>query len=236
MHLFRVDKKDFIDPGHFRITGDDLLHIKRSLRKKENDHIFASDGEFIYKSRIKEFDNNSLLAEIVSKNRSSAHNKIKISLFAGLVKSSKFELLLNHAAQLGAAEIFPVITEYTQNRKISPNKLSRWEKIIHEASKQSFNPCPPVLKKIISFQEAILFKGPGILLHPYSKTGIKEILGKKKLNKINIYIGPEAGFSEDEIKLACKNKIDIVKMPYNILRSETAALALLSIIFYYRGS
>ncbi len=235
VHLFRIEKKDFIDPDHFEIKGDDLIHIKKSLRKKEKDHIFATDGLFIYKSKIKKLKEDSLAAEIISKKKACAQVVPDISLFTGITRFSNFELLLNYTAQLGVKEIYPMNTEYSQNISVSPNKLLRWKKIINEASKQSFNPFPPVLKKIIPFNEAIEFKGEKLLLHPYTDNKIKDILEKMNNNKINIYIGPEAGFSECEIKLACKNKINIVKLGYNILRSETAVITLVSnIIFYYQ--
>ncbi len=232
MHLFRIEKSNFIAPDMIKITNNDYMHIKKSLRKDKGDYIFTTDGIHIYKCQIKSIEKDSLSAGIISKKQVSGPQKAKISLFAGLIKFSNFELILDYATQLGVVEIYPVITEYTQNRTVNTNKINRWEKIINEASKQSFNPVPPVLKDVVLFRDVLQRIGLNILLHPYAENNIKEVLSKEKPDRINIYIGPEAGFSEHEIKLAKENKIDIVKLPYNILRSETAVISLISNILF----
>ncbi len=232
MHLFKIENENFTDPDIIKIKGENFIHIKKSLRKKVGNHIFFTEGKYIYECRIEQIEKKSLLAEILSRKRTFNKNKIKISLFISLIKFSNFEMILNYATQLGVAEIHPITTEYAQNSIINANKIARWEKIIREASKQSFNPCPPVLKKVVSFHDTLDYAGLKILLHPYADISLKDMLKKQESDEINVYIGPEAGFSENEIKLAKKNKINIVKLPYNILRSETAVISLVSNILF----
>ena len=234
MHLFKINKKNFTSSESVKIFGGDFIHIKKSLRKKHGDYIFTTDGIYIYKTKIKNIEKNSLTAKIISKKKVPFKNRINLHLFTGMIKFSKFELILDYATQFGVKEIQPIITKFTQKRSINTNRICRWQKIILEASKQSFNPAPPVLKDIKPFSQSLNYPGLKILLHPYIDNTLKDILPEKIPDRINIYIGPEAGFSDNEIKLAKENKINIVKLPYNILRSETAVISLLSnIIFFY---
>jgi len=234
MHLFQIKKKNLISTNTIKITGKDFQHIKKSLRKRKGDSFYTTDGSCIYECSIQKRERTFLFARIKSRKKVIISNKTKISLFIGMIQFSKFETILNSAVQLGVIDIYPLNTEFTQKRSITINKFKRWEKIIMEAGKQSFNPHPPVLKNIKAFAPALKLPGLNILLHPYAEKTLKEILPDKKPDRINIFIGPEGGFSENEIKLAIKNKAFVVKLPYNILRSEMAVVSTISnVIFFY---
>lgn len=233
MHLFKIDNKNFINHNTIIIEGDNFLHLIKPLRKKINDNIFVTDSFFIYKCKIIKITKNHLEANVLSKQPVIKNALIKISLYVSLIKYSHFELLLNTATQLGVNEIIPMQTDFSQ-KNTSLNRYNRWNKIIQEAAKQSFNPNPPVLKNIILFKNAIQSKGFNIMLHPPVKNNIKNILKPEISSIVNIYTGPEGGFSENEIKLATENKINIVTLPYHILRTETAVMTVVSnILFYY---
>ena len=175
-----------------------------------------------------------LEAHILSSRPVKKGNRTKLTLYIAMIKHSQFEMILNTATQLGVDTIIPMDTEFSCKIKASEEKLKRWNKIIFESAKQSFNPSPPALKEMTSFTKAVAAGKNGILLHPDSAHSIKEHLDPKTSEVLNVYIGPEGGFSKHEIKLAQKNKINIVKLPYHILRTETAVIAVISnILFFY---
>ena len=233
MPLFKIDKKNFINHKTIAIEGENFLHLIKPLRKKINDNIFVTDSFFIYRCKIIKITKNHLEADILSKQQVTKNALIKISLYVSIIKYSHFELLLNTATQLGVNEIIPIQTDFSQ-KNTSLNRYNRGNKIIQEAAKQSFNPNPPVLKNIIPFKNAIQSKGFNIMLHPSAENNIKNILKPEISSIVNIYIGPEGGFSENEIKLANRNKINIVSLPYYILRTETAVMSVVSnILFFY---
>ena len=166
--------------------------------------------------------------------------KTKITLFQGIPKKDKMELIIEKAIELGVYQIIPVVTERTivriNDKKKEEKKLLRWNKIAESAAKQSRRGIIPKVAPIIPYEEAI--KRANIMelsIIPYEKcVGIgktKEIMNDlKAISSIGIFIGPEGGFEEKEISLAKANKVIPISLGKRILRAETASLTVLSMM------
>lgn len=234
MHLFKIDNNNS-DNDHIYIKGNNFFHIIKVLRGKVDNIIYAKDTSYIYKLKIVNILKDSLQCLILSKEAIKNSQPFQVQLFLAIIKFSNFELILNSITQLGVNKIIPMQTEFTQKYDLSSNRISRWQKIIQEACKQSFNVQEPLLAETQNFKSAIQEQGINILFHPDAISLKDQLSGlKDKFSLINIFIGPEAGFSVNEIEMAKQNKSFIVSLPYPVLRTETAVIVAISnILFFY---
>ena len=173
-------------------------------------------------------------------NDTNTELKCKVTLFQALPKSDKMELIIQKAIELGVYEIVPVMTKRTivklKDKKKEARKQERWAMIAESAAKQSGRGIIPRISPVISFEDAIT-RGSSMDLAfiPYEKaTDIDKTRNFMKNLKdhktIGIYIGPEGGFEEDEIKIAKANNLIPISLGKRILRTETASLAILSMM------
>ena len=240
MHNFFIDKQNFIG-DKVKIEGSDFNHIKNVLRMKKGEQFFVSfDG----KSSLCEldcFEGEYALATIIEKDFADTSLPIEIYLFQGLPKSDKLELIIQKAVELGAYQIIPVQMERCiakiENNKIK-QKTERFNSIAESSAKQSKRTLIPTVSEPLSFKNALeMAKGLDILLIPYeNEQGIlstKNALAKiKKGDKVGIMIGPEGGFSLNEIDLAREVGLSI-SLGKRILRTETASITALSMLMLY---
>ena len=179
----------------------------------------------------------------------SEPSKVQITLLMSLIKNDNFDLVLQKATELGVSEIVPIITERTIKKDLN---MARSQRILVEASEQCGRSDVPVINPIKKLGDAvselnsvvagvteggvktgnITGKGSvGVFVCNQSGLDIKDILKKKNSYTDLIFlIGPEGGWSPKEIKLFEDSKIQFVKINQNVLRAETAAIAILSIL------
>ena len=240
MHRFYVTEVQIKDKM-ITITGVDVNHIKNVLRMKPGEEIVICNGQGkdCY-CIIKKVSESEITAEIRSEQDTGSELKTKITLFQGLPKMDKMELIIQKAVELGVHEIVPVMTKRTvvklEDKKKEEKKLERWQAIAESAAKQSGRGLIPKIKPVQSFQEAIRSaKEMEIGLIPYENAkGIqntREIMNSLgKYISIGVFIGPEGGFEESEIELAGMNEILPITLGKRILRTETAGFAILSMM------
>ena len=165
----------------------------------------------------------------------------RIWLFQGLPKSDKMEFIIQKAVELGAAGIVPVTTRNTVV-KLDPKKeeakVKRWQAIAESAAKQSKRSLVPRVSGIMTLKEAFDYvesQGFSVRLIPYEHEagmdGTKtELDAAGPGQDIAVFIGPEGGFDEREIELALSKGVRPISLGRRILRTETAGLALLSVL------
>lgn len=231
MPLFKVDKKN-IKHNIIQIQGENLKHLTKSLRKKKDDIIDITDSEYIIQAKIIDINKDHLKAQIISKNQASLLHH-SLTIYMSMTRFSTFDSICNIATQLGASRIVPVLSEYSNQISPPEKRIIRWKKIIEESAKQSYNIHPPLLEPMTTFSKAITEKGINILFEPEGKLNLKQVLKNVSTHPVNVFIGPEGGYSQNEIKLALKNKTNIVRLPFYILKSETAVITAVSNIIFY---
>lgn len=241
MHRFFVDGVNTQNDSII-ITGDDVNHIKNVLRLKSGDEILVGDGNGMdYQCRIEDITQEMVTASVVDVFKNAAELPVKITLFQGMPKSDKLELIIQKAVELGAYEIVPVLTKRTVVKiddKKAGKKIDRYNGIAESAGKQSGRGIIPEVKPFMTFKQAIEYaKTLDMNLIPYeeakgieySREVIKDIKGKKSLG---IFIGPEGGFAKEEVDKAVAMGAKCITLGNRILRTETAGLAVLSIIMF----
>ena len=165
----------------------------------------------------------------------------KLYLFQGLPKSDKMDLIIQKAVELGVYEIVPVVTRRTivkLDEKKEAKKLARWQGISESAAKQAGRGRIPSVSPPVSFKDALEFAGTlDSVIIPYEKAEGMEasravVKGLKNKKSVGIFIGPEGGFDTEEVDAAMESGAVPVTLGRRILRTETAGLAVLSVLMF----
>lgn len=241
MHHFFVSP-DQIDEKYVTITGGDVNHIKNVLRMKIDEELLISNGQDKdYYCKIESISDDEIKAIILDEEFEGTELPTELYLFQGLPKSDKMELIIQKAVELGAKEIIPVATKrcvVKLDDKKEASKIKRWQAISESAAKQSRRTIIPEISSVMSFKEAInRAKEFELGIIPYENfkdmKETREVLERvQKGIKIGIFIGPEGGFEESEIQYALENGIHPISLGKRILRTETAGLAILSVLMF----
>ncbi len=241
MAKFFIQETNIID-NTITITNEDANHIRNVLRHLVGDKIICSSENGIkYTTTIKTFEDNKVKLDIISKETDESEPKVNIDLFQGLPKSDKLELIIQKCVELGVNKIIPLVTKRTivkLDSNSANKKLIRWQRISYEASKQCLRGKVPIIENIKNFKDLKeIFKDYDLLLVPYENEkdiSLKEILLNldKDIKNIAIFIGPEGGFEEEEVATLVSNGAKSVSLGKRILRTETAAIAVLAMLIY----
>ena len=235
-----------IENEKITIIGKDVNHIKNVLRQKNGDEIIICDNttEQDYKCKIEKIEEEKILCEIQEKIENNSESNVKITIFQGLPKSDKMELVIQKSVELGVYDITPIEMKrcvVKLKEKDKAKKIERWQKIAEVAAKQSGRNQIPKINDIIPVKNICkLTEKYDLILVAYEKEEnttlkqvLKEIKQENKENlKIAVVIGPEGGIEEEEIEMLQQSGAKIITLGRRILRTETVALNMLSIILY----
>ena len=238
----------FVEPhqiqGNQIIIGDnDVNHIKNVLRMKPGEELAVSNGldGKEYRCGIVALEEDRIICELRFVKEDGVELASQVYLFQGLPKADKMEMIIQKCVELGVHAVVPVATKrcvVKLDDKKAKSKISRWQGIAEAAAKQSKRRIVPEVMDVISFKQALQFvKDFEVKVIPYelaediSKT--REIIGALQPGqKIAVFIGPEGGFEEAEIKEALESGVVPITLGKRILRTETAGLTIMSWIMY----
>ena len=226
----------------YLITGADYNHIKNVLRMNVGDTFLVSDNGVSNLCKIETVDGEYIMASVIEENYNDTTLPIKIYLFQGLPKADKMDLIIQKCVELGVEEIIPVemnrcVVKIESKKKQS--KIARWQSISESAAKQSKRNSIPKVADILTYKQALQkAQELDLLLVPYeskngmadTKTALAEI--KSGMN-VGILIGPEGGFSENEISEAFNCGGKVISLGKRILRTETAAITATAMCMLY---
>lgn len=239
-HRFFVPQHQ-ISRSTITIIGSDAHQLRNVLRLPAGSEIAVMDGTGrVYTAKITAIEKDKVLCEQISSISPKSLPKIEVTLLQSIPRESKMDLIIQKSTELGVSRIIPAISERTIIKlgdEKKEKRLLRWERIAKEAAEQSVRELIPKIDEVRNFGEAIKEAGDhDISLIPWEmeeETTIKDILKKnKKARTILIAIGPEGGFSKEEIDIAKKAGLKPVSLGKRILRTETAGIAVLAMINY----
>lgn len=245
MPKFFIESKN-IENNIITIQGKDVNHIKNVLRRKKGDRIEVCDKttQQDYLCEINNLEEEKIICNILKKIENNIESKIKVTIYQGLPKSDKMELVIQKSVELGVYEITPVEMKrcvVKLNEKDKNKKIERWQKISEVASKQSGRNIIPKINDVIKISKICeICSQYDIFIVAYEdekENTLKQELKKltKQQNKeinIGVLIGPEGGLDSKEVESLQNNGAKIVTLGQRILRTETVALNILSIIMY----
>lgn len=236
MYHFFVEEEQ-VNGENAYISGSDVNHIVNVLRMKIGEELLISvKGDWDYLCKIEEIENDRVNLKLLE-SMEQRELPIKLTLLQGIPKSDKLEMIIQKAIELGVSEIIPVKTNRVVVRideKKTQTKVNRWNAIAESAAKQSKRSIIPKVLKPQTIDNALeIVKDYGVKLLPYENAdGIKktkDILNSlDSKNNIAVFIGPEGGFEEAEVKKSTDSGFEVITLGKRILRTETAGLALLS--------
>ncbi len=217
-------------PGDTLSSAHHTEQWRKVFRCKPGDSVILFDGSgFDFLCEIKDYQGETTILALVSKEKNAVIPAHDITLAAAIVKKDTFEWIVQKATELGVSRIIPVIAERSEKKNIN---IDRLQKIMIEAVEQSGRATVPVLDTTIDLSEAVsgLEAATSLVWEPeaplFDKT--KDMVGKKV-----IYIGPEGGWSSKELALFKERGIAVYSMGPQILRAETAVVAGLSIAMFF---
>ena len=243
-------KTEQINNNDIVIIGDDVNHIINVLKMKKTDEIQIcnQDTGDNYNAEIVNYSKNEVECKIISKINETTESNVHITLFQGIPKFEKMELIIQKNTEVGIKSIVPVIMERTVvklDEKIASKKLERWQKIAEIAAKQSMRDIIPQIGNITKLKDIDTTEFDAVLVayeneeHNMLKTELQKLERKIKSNNsseqqynIAIVIGPEGGISEKELVMLAEKNAKFVSLGKRILRTETAGVVMAGNIIY----
>ena len=206
--------------------------IRRVFRLKTGDSVIMFDGSGSdYECAIVEMDKESITLHVTGVIQSRFMPSREVHLYAAIVKKDTFEWIVEKATELGVTKIVPVMAERTEKKSLNMERLN---KLAVEASEQSGRGSVPVISEIMeleaSVEEAISNLGNTIVFHTEGEAF--SVVGISSASALNVFIGPEGGWSPKEIELFHRKKIPIRCLGNQVLRAETAVVAALSVVIF----
>ena len=248
MRRFFVEEQD-IKENQVTIKGDEARHIAQVLRLKERDKIkvFTGKGKE-YLTEIIQASKKEVIGKVLKESKLDTEPPIEITLVQGLPKSDKMDFIVQKVTELGVKKVIPVITQRTivrLDKEKAEKRRNRWQRIALEAAKQSGRAIVPEVREAIPFIQALdNLNRESLNLIPWEEetsTSLKEVLKNHTshiphlVSQITVFIGPEGGFTSEEIEAAKEKGAIPVSLGPRLLRTETAGLAALVMILYELG-
>lgn len=239
MHKFFVEDNQ-INNEKIIINNEDYNHIANVLRMKKGEFILITnkDSKETFNCEIDEINSNEVICNILNKENKEIELNVNIDLFQGLPKADKMEYIIQKCVELGVHKIVPVNMKYCIAKiKDEEKKNLRWNKISEVASKQSKRNIIPKIEKSISISTLCSeMENYDLVIVAYENEEnitLKDVLkGNSKIKNIAVIVGPEGGISTDEIEKLKECGAKIVSLGNRILRTETAPIAILSMMVY----
>ena len=249
MHRFFVEPEDIKDEKEVIITGNDVRHITRSLRLRSGDKISVCNGagqDYLVELTELDQDDDQVKGRIIESQKSKGEPEIEVTLFQGLPKKDKMDLISQKCTELGINRVIPVEMKRSivkLNQKKAKRRINRWQKIAYEGAKQSKRGIIPEIGPLYSFKDMIQYikdEGYDLCLIPWEESeskSIKEAIAldqteKDQIKKVAYVIGPEGGLEEDEVESIKEVGGQSITLGPRILRTETAGLAVLAVLMY----
>lgn len=235
MYRFFCEEAGFLE-DEIIIENPDYHHIRHVLRIKEGEMIQVVCGKNVYNSVITSFHDEYLVAQLMSEDTKSYESPLHIHLYQAMLKSDKIEWVIQKCVELGVSEFTlldtdRVIVKYDK-RKIE-KKMNRYQNIVEASSKQSKRTSFMKIHPPASLKDLKAIEGIGIVCYERETISIKKEL--IDASHICLFIGPEGGFSEDEIQYLRGIGVRPVSLGNRILRAETAAISACTILQYELG-
>jgi len=227
LHNFFIEQK-IGDQKEITIDDSSLLNQWRHVFRLNTGAsvVLLDNSGFEYLAQFTELTYLKAVFAILEKRKNKFLPKKEIFLFQALIKPDKFEWILEKGTELGVSHFRPVITHRAMAKKLN---LARARKIITESAEQSGRGTLPALYEPMKLEELLsTYQFPYVAFDPSGKPWTHKDF--ETTNALGVLIGPEGGWSEQELKLLRDKNIPIISLGTQILRAETAAIAVTSLL------
>lgn len=247
MHRFFVIQES-IDGDTATVSGPPVHQIRNVLRLQSKDRVILLDNTgFEYEVELLELGKIAVRGKVLQKRAVTTEPNTRIVLYQGLLKADKFDLVLQKCTELGVAAFVPVVCERSvaaRGNSAGDSRTVRWKRILQEAAEQSRRGFVPEVHDSLTLTNAIeKAEGPKLLAwEDENATSLRESIARSSAapnpqspTTINIFIGPEGGFSPREVASAREHGAIPFSLGPRILRAETAGIVVASLVLYELG-
>ena len=243
MRRFFIKKKG-ITESFATITGSDATHMQKVLRLTKGQRIeLVDDSGCEYRAEITRISPEAVDVTILGTPNSETESPIRLVVAQAFLKDRKMDMLVRQFTELGVSFFFPFMAERSiarPDKKRLSARLERWRKIAQESIKQCKRSLVPEIGPALSFEETLDFGqhcDRGIVFWEKGLTPLnhKMINHNTRNSEILLMLGPEGGFSIQEIEKAEEAGFAVASLGPRILKAETAPIAACAIIQYLFG-
>lgn len=271
MHRFFVSP-EWIAGRQVVLSGAVAHQVCRVLRMRPGERIILlDDSGWEFETQLNAVKPDRVEGRVLSKRPARGEPRTKISLYQGVLKADRFEFVLQKATELGVVEFIPLIAARTIVARMDAvrKRRGRWERIIRQAAEQSGRGCLPRLREPMLFAGACAHaqQTGGLSLLPWEETRFEgglslrhalrkadpfsvnlfvgpeegftaeesDLAQRYGVRLVNLFIGPEGGFTQEEVDLARRHDIPAVTLGSRVLRAETAAIVAVAIVLHEMG-
>ena len=238
-------KENQINNDKIEIIDEDVNHIKNVLRLSvgEKIKICDSDNKINYICEISEISKQNVICNILEKAQNEAEGNVELCIYQGLPKADKMELIIQKGTELGVVEFIPVNMKrciVKLDGKDEAKKIDRWNKISEVAAKQSGRDIIPKVRSLETVKQLenqikdfdLFLVAYEMEKENYIKNELQKLKSTKENYKIAVLIGPEGGLEPVEVETLKTAGAKVISLGSRILRTETVALQVSSIIMY----
>lgn len=230
---FFVDP-DRVNDGRISLADDVVRHAVHTLRMKPGDPLILFDGSGNEYKAALERDGKNYAAAVESVFPGLVQPHPALYLYQAPMKKERWEWLIEKITEIGVSHLIPLMTRFTEvdaTQKFE-KKSERWEAIARSACEQSGWSTPPSIREPVKFEDALI-NTPGMKLLFYEKEApplMEALAGAAPHDAVSLFVGPEGGFSGEEVELARESGAFIVSLGRQIFRSETAGIVASALI------
>ncbi len=234
MKIFRIfENQLFTLLDTIELAGDIGHRICSVLRLEKDDIILLFNGDgYEYKSVITNVKRHTVFVKILEKIKKNLESSLKIHLGQVISKGDKMDFVIQKATELGIQKLTPLFSEHCMVQLKSDRiekKKEHWIKIAIHAAEQCGRTEVPIIETPQTLVQWVQTRNEETRL-VLSPLATQSLAATKIRGSVALLIGPEGGLSDDEVKIACKHTFTDVKLGPRVLRTETAALAAVTVV------
>ena len=219
------------------LSGSLAHRLARVLRLRRGDRVVLTEGgEREFEVELTDVSANAVTGVVTDDRPSPPESAIEVVLYQSLIRPNRFDIALEKGTELGVARFVPVINALSQIDEASRGRAERWARLVVEAAEQCGRGRLPAIDPPLPFEEA-LADAPGLLIVPYEAESANRLADYLRAlpetpQTVSLFIGPEGGYSEEEIAFARRSGAALVTLGRQVLRSETAAIVAAAIVLH----
>jgi 16S rRNA (uracil1498-N3)-methyltransferase len=253
MHRFFVSP-EVLAADRVELHGDLSHRLRHVLRLRAGDTIVLLDGSGReYDVVLEDVDGATVRARVVGRRDGPPEPEVRLVLYQSLIKGDRFHWVLEKGTELGVSGFVPLVCRRNvmRPRLDRTGRRERWQRIVTEAAEQCGRSILPQLSPVTELDEA-LDSASGLRLLPWEEEralGLRTVLRQARLPDgqalaegeaagpptVSVFVGPEGGFTRQEVERARASVVEVVSLGRRILRSETAGIAAAAAILYELG-
>jgi 16S rRNA (uracil1498-N3)-methyltransferase len=231
-----------LSDSHLTLEPDEAHHLTRVLRLAKGARVFVFDGAGNeYACEVTGVSKSSVDLIVISQLQDEVESRLHLTLGQALIKGDKFDLVVQKATELGVTRIVPLLTDHSDIRKAEErieNRLHRWRRIALEAVKQCGRRRLVEITEPVSFAAFCRTEAAGnklILSERRGRTLREAAAQMTSVDQLSLCVAAEGGWSEQELQMAESHRAIPVHLGARILRTETAAIAAVTLAQHLFG-